>query len=134
MMAITTRSSINVKPLDLDEDGVGDVIEDGSPNSGDANRDEIPDNQQPNVVSLLGSFGRQYITIESPESKRISNTELIVESPNIPGVEFPIGAFRFTLGSAVKLEKDEEVDIRLVTFAGFDSLFFQNADGESMEV
>ena len=50
---------------DSDGDGVSDVVEDGAPNSGDANNDGTSDSQQACVASLQSVTTGNYCTIET---------------------------------------------------------------------
>gem|GEM_PF-489709 len=86
-----------------DNDGIPDAIEAGGLNTGDGNRDGIPDSQQENVVSLPDINGK-YIALESSAGTRLSDVSAINNpapntSPTVSGgsVTFPQGLYNFTV-------------------------------------
>lgn len=52
-----------IQPLDNDDDGVNDSIEDAGPNGGDGNDDGTPDSEQANVATILDDTGDNYLTL-----------------------------------------------------------------------
>ncbi len=86
--------------VDADSDGVSAAVENGAPNDGDGNDDEIPDGLQDEVASLPNAVDAGYVTLESPEQTDLGGvTATANPSPEpVPeGVEFPIGFFEFTV-------------------------------------
>ena len=82
---------------DIDQDGIGDQIEDAAPNGGDGDGDGIADSDQSNVTSFRNAVAGEYATLRSPEG-----TELIDvgagENPSpddAPDEEFPASFFEF---------------------------------------
>lgn len=84
-----------------DSDGVSEAIESSAPNSGDANNDGTPDDQQAKVTSLKSSVNQQYVVLES--SACASNTNVIINSEPAPAdqdddnYQYPAGLLNFTL-------------------------------------
>jgi uncharacterized repeat protein (TIGR01451 family) len=83
--------------LDTDNDGVSDEIENGAPNQGDGNQDNIPDSQQAHVASLL-DIQDSYITLVSPIGTSL--TSVFASTNPAPStapstVEFPVGFLSF---------------------------------------
>ena len=94
---------------DSDLDGVPNVEETGGPNSGDANRDGIPDSQQANVASLKNAIDNQYVTLVSPTGTTLVSVQASPLAPGAPsGVQFPFGQIGFevhgvTLGGSAQV-------------------------------
>ncbi len=102
---------------DTDGDGIGDQAESSGPNGGDANRDGIPDSQQPNVTSFPDALSGQYITLEAPEETAFSAvTPLANPSPaDAPDVSFALGLYSFTLSGVAP---GGAVDVRVLLPSG----------------
>lgn len=50
---------------DSDGDGIADSVEDAGPNHGDANNDEVPDSEQPNVITYMNHVSGHYAVLET---------------------------------------------------------------------
>lgn len=108
---------------DLDQDGVGDnadtdddndgqtdVSENNGPNSGDANKDNVPDSQQSHVASLKDSED-QYLTLDAGPGNTLSNVRILASpqpGKEPTGIAFPNGFIGFDIslppGGSVSLE------------------------------
>ena len=85
---------------DDDLDGVGDPIEDGSPNGGDGNGDGFLDSEQANVASLPNSANDLYITLVGEEGAQlvdVAATENPSPSDAPESVDFQIGFVEYRL-------------------------------------
>jgi hypothetical protein len=84
-----------------DDDGITTPIEDGAPNSGDANNDGTPDSQQPKVTSLISPVSTKYVVLESTSCGGNSNVGVAqekVEADKKDGsYDYPFGLLDFTL-------------------------------------
>jgi sugar lactone lactonase YvrE len=59
-------------PLDQDNDGIPNSVEDGAPNNGDGNNDGILDATQSNVASFVDSVSGEYVTLVAPAGVTIT--------------------------------------------------------------
>ena len=84
---------------DSDGDGVRDLVEEASPNTGDNNQDGISDSRQAHVASLPEGVTGNYVSL-------VVNRPLVLTSvgtapmPEVlppPGVVFPLGLFSFAV-------------------------------------
>jgi uncharacterized repeat protein (TIGR01451 family) len=87
---------------EVENDGIDGETEDGAPNDGDGNGDEMADSQQGNVASLPneGTDGDNgYVTIASPEGTALLEVSASPAPMTLPmGVEaLPQGLFDFTV-------------------------------------
>ena len=88
-------------PASEDTDGIDNEVEAAAPNSGDANNDGTPDNQQANVASTLNSISKKYVTVDADTCSAVNS--LVVEQEKTPEDEndddydYPVGLIDFTL-------------------------------------
>ncbi|NUQ63575.1 MAG: hypothetical protein HUU20_13955 [Pirellulales bacterium] len=86
---------------DDDQDGVGNLAEDGAPNGGDGNADGVLDSQQLHVTSLSAAIAEpQYVTIESGSGQSLVDVAATANpSPTDSPLEaaFPVGHFEFSV-------------------------------------
>ncbi|HCO95343.1 MAG TPA: hypothetical protein DIU00_15575 [Phycisphaerales bacterium] len=87
----------NVSSLDNDGDGVSNAEEDGAPNGGDGNGDEIPDKYQSNVTSLPTATNRGYMTLVLSNCTQLQNVTALTESPADPDYDYPYGLVSFEI-------------------------------------
>lgn len=93
---------------DFDNDGVTDAVENGAPNSGDADYDVTADSQQASVASLLDYAGTDYVTLSIPAPPhylaggfRCVQTVAASSLPPAPGgTAFPCDLFEYTVVGA----------------------------------
>ncbi len=84
---------------DNDGDGHTNGIEDGAPNSGDANNDETLDKNQANVTSFFNSVAGSYAVLESSPCSLNQAVSVAPESSLFadPSFNYPFGIMNFTL-------------------------------------
>ena len=79
-----------------DGDGAAGDVENAAPNSGDANSDGQPDNQQPEVASLVSPINGKYVVVQS-SCGNLFNTRVGGESSGQPDIaySYPAGLASF---------------------------------------
>lgn len=96
--------SFTTEGSDIDADGVPSIIEEASPNSGDANNDGTPDSQQANVATFVSSVTGEYVTLSiDNQDCSISRVESVNEASNNSqdkDYSYPIGMLDFSLDCA----------------------------------
>lgn len=65
-----------------DSDGIPNNVEAAAPNSGDANNDGTPDNEQSNVASFVNDMTNEYVSLEAPDGCEITSASILDESSN----------------------------------------------------
>jgi hypothetical protein len=84
---------------DTDADNVSNDVENGAPNNGDGNDDDIPDSQQQNVTSLVNPVTNSYSTIMiEGDCESLSNVSVVSEGSLIQrdgAYDYPLGMFDF---------------------------------------
>jgi Tol biopolymer transport system component/chitodextrinase len=111
---------------DTDQDGIEDQEEDMAPNGGDANRDGIPDREQPNVVSLREHELGRYVTFVGPEGTSFAGVRAMGESalqePPPVGLSHPFGFFEFQVFGLIP-EGTVEIHVHLPAKGETDSWY-----------
>jgi hypothetical protein len=87
---------------DRDTDGIADVIEAGSPNGGDGNRDGIPDSQQGNVASVRTTKDDMYLTLAASSGQTLADVRAVpnpspTDTPQT--AQFPVSFLEFSVAS-----------------------------------
>ena len=86
--------------LDNDADGISDAEEDGGPNAGDGNSDDVNDSDQPNVASFHTQDGTNYVTLVSAPGTLSSCRAVSPPSGCPTEITFPYGFIGFTVNDA----------------------------------
>jgi hypothetical protein len=86
---------------DFDNDGITNLIEDGGPNAGDANGDNIFDSSQPNVASLLSASTSEYMIIETQSGTTLSSAAS-TSAPEESGFTHLYDLTSFTLSNLIE--------------------------------
>jgi len=90
---------IRLGGTDVDGDNVPSDVEDGAPNGGDGNGDDIPDRDQPKVASLPSANGTGYVTVEIQSGcEQVTGVQTYVESPDDLNFVYPYGLVGFQFG------------------------------------
>lgn len=94
----TGEVDVEVYGIDTDNDGISDLVEVGSPNSGDANDDNTPDYQQSNVIAYPNDLTGEYGVFET-DCESIDNFSVSAESTDEPDNEYdyPMGLASFEI-------------------------------------
>lgn len=81
-----------------DGDGVDGTVEDGAPNSGDANNDGTADSSQANVASFVSSTSSHYISVAADGACSLSatQTQAASELASDGNYTYPVGLVNFT--------------------------------------
>lgn len=82
-----------------DSDGISNVVEAAAPNSGDANDDGTPDNEQPNVASFVNDMTNEYVSLEAPDGCELTSAAIQAETSNTTadsGFDYSSGLVNFT--------------------------------------
>jgi hypothetical protein len=97
---------------------VSSTVEAGAPNNGDGNNDGIPDNTQPNVVSLPSTVNSKYITLAATGGTCGNITSINTSSQsNTSSLSFPAGAVNFTSSCA---SAGQTFNAELIFFGTYD--------------
>ncbi len=81
-----------------DGDGIDGSIEAAAPKSGDANGDNIPDNEQPNVASFVNSVTSHYVSVEVDSGCNLSAVQSLTQNGlgTDGNYRYPVGLVNFT--------------------------------------
>lgn len=107
---------IDPELIDTDGDGITDVIEQASPNSGDANDDNIQDSLQDNVTVLVNPVTDNYVVLESSCN---SNDSVDVDpNSNDEAFSYPFGMIEFIINCT---NPGDSATVQLIYFENEDA-------------
>jgi hypothetical protein len=131
------RILVDPELIDTDGDGITDVVENDSPNSGDSNDDNFLDSEQDNVTVMVNSVTDNYVVLES---NCISNDNVDIDpSTEDSAFTYPFGLLEFVINctnpgdtATVKLIFFENEDISQFVLRKFDGNDFETVSDYSI--